>query len=140
MTDVVEDRTGELERLMLEMPQAECQTNHYFGPGIYIREAVMPAGAVVLGHRHRSEHMCALHHGKIALIVGADKQVIEAPAIWTSDAGRKVFLVIEDAVLQNIYATSETDIDKLEEQLVEKTDFFLTHQEQDVVGQITKGE
>ena len=123
---------------MLDMPQAECQTNHYFGPGIYIREAVMPAGAVVIGHRHKSEHMCALHRGKIALIVGSERSLIEAPAIWTSDAGRKVFLVIEDAVLQNIYATTETDIDRLEEALIEKTDLFLSHKERAVVADLTE--
>jgi hypothetical protein len=100
----------------------------------------MPAGAVVLGHRHKNEHMCALHRGKIALIIGDKRSIIEAPAIWTSDPGRKVFLVLEEAVLQNIYATTETDIDRLEEQLVEKTDFFLSHAEQATVIQIAKGE
>ena len=35
---------ADLEKEMLEMPQADCPVAHHFGPGIYIREVTLPAG------------------------------------------------------------------------------------------------
>jgi hypothetical protein len=45
---------------------------------------------------------------------------VEGPAMFLSPAGRKLGYITEELVIQNIYSTSETDIDKLEEMLVEK--------------------
>lgn len=45
-----------------------------------------------------------------------------APIIFTSKPGRKVGYIVEDMVWLNIYPTNETDIDKLEETFLTKSD------------------
>lgn len=106
----------------LELPQVDCQTKHYFGPSLYIREVTMPAGAVVIGKPHRKEHMCVMLQGRM-IIVDADgnKKELVAPLTFVGGAGRKVAYILETTVFQNILATDETDIDVLENMLVDNT-------------------
>jgi len=107
---------------MENLPQTDCQTKHYFGPSIYIREVTMPAGSVVIGKPHKKEHMCVMLQGKM-IIVDADgnKKELVAPLTFVGGAGRKVAYIIETTVFQNILATDETDIDVLENMLVDNT-------------------
>lgn len=106
----------------LERPQLDCQTKHYFGPGIYIREVTMPAGAVVIGKPHRKEHMCVMLQGRM-IIVDSDgnKKELVAPLTFVGGPGRKVAYILETTVFQNILATEETDIEVLENMLVDNT-------------------
>jgi hypothetical protein len=66
--------------------------------------------------------MNMLAKGKLAIASDGDVRVIEAPYLFASEGGRKLVYVIKDAVLMNIYATEETDIDVIEETFVDKSD------------------
>ena len=105
-----------------QMPQVDCQTKHYFGPSIYIREVTMPAGAVVIGKPHRKEHMCVMLQGRMIIVdaEGNQKELV-APMTFVGSAGRKVAYILETTVFQNILATDEKDIDVLENMLVDNT-------------------
>ena len=51
-TEAAQAPTGRLNAFALEVlkqPQVACPVTHHFGPSIYIREVVMPAGTVVVG-------------------------------------------------------------------------------------------
>lgn len=111
-----------VEAMMLDAEQIECPVTHHFGPGIYIREVFMPAGAYVMGHAHKCENMNVMIKGKMAVCVDGEAKVIEGPCIFTGGPGRKFAYIIEDTIFQNIYATTETDVDVLESMFVEKSD------------------
>jgi hypothetical protein len=105
-----------------QMPQVDCQTKHYFGPSLYIREVTMPAGTVVIGKPHRKEHMCVMLQGRMIVVTGdGTKQELVAPLTFVGSAGRKVAYILETTVFQNILATDETDIEVLENMLVDNT-------------------
>jgi quercetin dioxygenase-like cupin family protein len=112
----------QIEAAMLAAPQIDCPVSHHFGPGIYMREAFLPAGTYVMGHAHKDEHMNIMLKGKMAVIVNGEAKVIEGPYIFTGQPGRKFAYIIEDTVFVNAYATEETDIEKLEEMYVDKSD------------------
>jgi hypothetical protein len=107
---------------MEKMPQVDVHTKHYFGPSIYIREVTMPAGSIIIGKPHRKEHMCVMLQGRM-IIVDADgnKKELVAPMTFVGGAGRKVAYILETTVFQNILATDETDIEVLENMLVDNT-------------------
>lgn len=112
----------DLEKEMLDMPQADCPVAHHFGPGIYIREVTLPAGIFAVGHAQKYEHLNIMLTGKVAIIDGDQVRVLEAPLIFTGKPGRKVGYVLETCVWQNIYATNETDIDQLEDHYLDKSE------------------
>jgi hypothetical protein len=122
MSNVIDfrDKAEVLLEQVKALPQVECQEKHYFGPSLYIKEVTMPTGAVVIGKSHKMAHMCVLLQGKM-IIAKEDGSKIElvAPMTFISPPGRKVAYILETVVFQNIYATEETDVEKLENMFVE---------------------
>ena len=107
----------------LSMPQVKCHTEHYFGPNIYIREIVIPAGHVIVGKSHKVDHLCSMIEGKM-IVVNADgvRKELTAPAVFVAGRGRKMAYIVETVRFQNIFSTPETDIEKLEAMFVEEVD------------------
>jgi hypothetical protein len=129
MSQVVLSTTQKVEALLPELralPQVDCNTKHYFGPSLYIREVTMPAGTVVIGKAHKAEHMCVMLQGKMVLVAeDGSKKEVQAPLTFVGTPGRKVAYIVEDTVFQNIFVTDETDIEKLENMLVDNTQSLL---------------
>lgn len=119
---------NDMESWLLQQPQAAYDTKHHFGPNIYIREASVPAGAVVLGHAHKEPHLAVVLEGQMAVLMDGEITVVTAPATFLSPAGRKLAYIMEDLIIQNIFATDETDIDKLEDMLVDKSEAWKQHE------------
>lgn len=101
--------------------QREIPVVHHFGPGIYIREVTLPPGTMVLGHCHRYEHLCILQKGTLSVIDGTGSRRLTAPMIFTGPPGSKLVYAHDEVVFQNVFATEETDIETLEDTLVDKT-------------------
>lgn len=119
-----------VEYRLLDLPQVECPVVHHFGPGIYIREVTLPAGTLAIGHAQRFEHLNIMLTGAVAM-VGDDGQtkVLRAPMIFVGKPGRKLGYVLETCIWQNVYATDERDIDKLESMFLDKSATWQAHAE-----------
>lgn len=110
-----------VEAAMLCAPQVDISVEHHFGPGVYIRSMIVPSNTYIMGHAHKHDHLNILIRGKMLVLADGTPKMIEGPYIFTSGPGRKFAFVVDECVFQNIYATDETDIDKLEEMLVDKS-------------------
>ncbi len=120
-----------MEACLLNLPQVECPVVHHFGPGLYVRELTLPAGALAIGHAQRFAHLNVMLKGKVALLDDSGhSKVLEAPLIFIGKPGRKIGYVIEETVWQNIYATEERDIDKLESIFLDKSESWKLHESQ----------
>lgn len=117
------------ENSMLQLPQAECSVIHHFGPGLYVREVHMPAGILAIGHAQRFAHLNVFLKGRVRMLNddGTTTDLV-APMMFVGKPGKKAGYVLEDVVWQNIYATDETDIEKLERTFLVKSDEFSAHQ------------
>ncbi len=116
-----------VENLLLREQQAPCPVVHRFGPGVYIREVTLPAGAAVIGHRQRREQLNVMLSGRVTMYNddGTTSELV-APTIFTGGPGRKAGFVHEKCTWLNVYATDETDIEKLEETYLDKSDAFMS--------------
>lgn len=122
----VQGRNAEFERRLLKMPQAECPLSHHFGPGVYVREVTIPAGAMAIGHHQKLPHLNILIKGAV-LMLGEDgeQREVRAPLIFEGKPGRKVGVALEDTVWLNVYAAEERDIEVLEARFIEKSQQWL---------------
>jgi hypothetical protein len=125
---LTDEKVNYIESEMLKMEQAPCPVTHRFGPNLYIREVFIPAGVFSIGHRQKTNHLNVMLKGKV-LFVNSDgtKELLEAPLTFVAPPGRKIGFILEDMIWQNIYATDETNIEKLEEMFLDKTTGFLEH-------------
>lgn len=109
-----------LEREMLRMEQLPIETHHHFAPGQYAREIVIPAGTLLTGKKHKTEHLNVVSKGEITVWTEDGMRRIKAPFTFVSKPGTKrVGLAHEETVWITIHATSETDLVKLEAELIE---------------------
>jgi hypothetical protein len=128
-TDFKHAQIEAVEGLMLQGPQLAAPVEHHFAPGVYAREIFMPAGSIVIGHEHRTEHLNIVLTGKARVFMGGEElETITAPAIFKSAAGvRKVLHVIEAMRWMTIHPTPETDLDKLDAELIKPSETFKNH-------------
>ena len=116
----------DIEQHLIPLPQVECSVIHRFGPGLYIREVHIPAGTFAIGHYQRYEQMNVMLKGRVTILKddGSTGELI-APMQFVGKPGRKIGLIREDMIWQNVYATTETNIKKLEEEFLDKSDTTL---------------
>lgn len=117
----------EIIRKVDKLPQMQCPVSNYFAPGIYVREMFIPAGTVAVGHKHLTEHICSIIHGKIAFLKmdhGVD--YYEAPATFLAATGRKIVYAISDTIVQNVHPNPDniTDMPQLEKLFIDKSGVF----------------
>jgi quercetin dioxygenase-like cupin family protein len=111
-----------LESAFLQQEQVDCPVVHHFGPGVYIREVVLPTGAYVIGHRHKASHVNIMLEGRITLFnQDGTRTELTAPQTFVGGAGRKIAYIHETVRWQNVYATDETDVETLEAQILDKS-------------------
>jgi hypothetical protein len=101
--------------------QVDCPVTHHFAPGVYLREIFMPAGTIVIGKIHKTEHFNIIERGRCHIRHdNGEVQVLQAPLTFVSKAGvQKVLYIEEDTVWKTIHVTNKTDLMELEELLIE---------------------
>lgn len=114
-----------LEENLLKLPQVDCPVTHKFGAGVYMREVFLPKGAIVIGHHQNFEHMNIFVKGKITFSTEKGPVELTAPLSFVSKPGRKIAYIHEDSIWVNIYPTNETNVEKLEEKYLTKSETFL---------------
>jgi hypothetical protein len=109
------------------LPKVPCPVSHFFAPGIYVREMLIPAGTVAIGHCHKAEHLCTLLFGIAVFYKENEKPVkLTGPTTFLSGSGHKVVYALTDIRVQNCYPNPYDirDQDSLESIYVEKTGMF----------------
>lgn len=108
-----------LQEDLAKLPQLDLPLKHYFSKGLYVREIFMPKGAVVIGKIHKTEHPNIISRGKVLVASESDVRKVEAPYTYISGPGtKKVLLILEDTVWTTCHVTEETDLEKLEVELI----------------------
>lgn len=117
------------EKELLKHDQVGCPVIHRFGPGVYIREVMIPAGSLAIGHHQNFEHMNVMLKGRVTILDddGGTTELV-APMIFTGKPGRKIGYIHEDIVWLNIYSTTETDVEKLEAHYLTKSESWIESQ------------
>lgn len=109
-----------LEREIQQMPQVDCPVWHFFAPGLYARKMLIPAGTVLTGAVHRTEHLCIVSGDIDVTTDEGVRRITDAHAVLTSKPGAKrAGYAHVDTYWTTVHATEETDLEKLVEELTE---------------------
>lgn len=98
----------------------ESLTDHYFASGVYVRSMRLPKGVTVVGKIHKTEHVCLLLQGRVAIATEAGVEEFSAPAIMVCPPGvKRAAFALEDAVWANAHAVGEErDLEVIEAQFI----------------------
>ena len=120
----IREQIGAFENCLAETEGAQfgdvLPLKHSFAPGIYVREIFIPKGTLLTGKIHRHAHPNFLMSGVVDVVTedgGIER--LEAPMSMISSAGTKrAVYAIEDTTWITVHATNETDLDKIEKEVI----------------------
>jgi len=124
---------AELQRAMSCMPQwdADKHTSHYFVDQMYCRALFRPAGTLIVGKAHKKSHFYVVCAGTVLVTDGEGKaQELTGPCVIPSKPGTKrAVLALTDATCLTVHRTDSTDLDVIEQELIEpdETALFDAH-------------
>lgn len=136
MTDVVApfaenhvptlEQIERLQREMVNMPQPELLTEHYFSGGMYCRKLTRPAGTLIVGKVHKKDHFFMCAKGQIIAWSEKGMVTLNAGDVLASKAGTKrVTLAVTDAIGITFHKTNKLNLDKIEKELIEPDELAL---------------
>jgi hypothetical protein len=109
------------EAQIQKLPEHEMVTTHRFTPGMYIRQIFIPFGTLLTSKIHRTEHPFVISKGDISVWTRETGAVrYRAPHSGITKPGtRRLLFAHEDTIWTTFHATTETDVDKIESQIIE---------------------
>jgi hypothetical protein len=110
-----------LQEAVSKLPQLAVETQHYFADGLYCRWVFRRAGTLTIGKVHKKQHFYLVIQGCVEVAGGPDGPVrLTAPALVVSEPGTKrAVYALEDSVCITVHHSHLTDIEALEDELVE---------------------
>jgi hypothetical protein len=100
---------------------AVCPLKHSFADGAYIREIFLPKEMFFVTKIHKKTHPYFILKGRVSVLTEEGVVHLEGPFQGITKSGTKRLIYThEDTVWITVHATKETDLAKLEEELVAK--------------------
>jgi len=135
------EQIDKLQSEMVQMPQAELETEHYFSGGMYCRKLTRPAGTLIVGKVHKKDHFFLCAKGEIiAWSEGGMKHLYPGDVICSKPGTKRVTLAITDAIGITFHKTNKTNLDKIEKELIEPDELALFDSNNQLKVQALKGE
>lgn len=104
----------QLQDLCSQLPQADMPVEHTFLPGQYLRRMSMPAGALVVGKRHRFRHALIVS-GHVTLRTADGMVELQGFHVIDSPPGMKRAIYAHaSSELVTVHLTDETDLERIE--------------------------
>ncbi len=95
---------------------------HTYADGLYLREIFMPRGEIVVSKIHKVAHPFFLLKGKISVLSEEGEHLLKAPYYCITPVGTKRMLYTHtDSIVVTVHRTFETDIDKIESEIIAKS-------------------
>ena len=121
------EKAQDAESVLGQVPGAvfgddSTELGHFFGDGIYIREMKAPKGFLLVSKLHKTNHPFFLIKGDVT--VGTENGPIQYKApMWgmTKPGTKRVMFFHEDTTWITVHATDETDLEKIEDEVIAKT-------------------
>jgi hypothetical protein len=121
-----------IEKAMFKLPNvligdspeylAVCPLKHTFVDGAYVREIFLPKGMIFVTKIHKKTHPYFILKGDVSVLTEEGPKRIKGPLQGITKAGTKrVIYTHEDTVWITVHVTNETDLKKIEEEVIAKS-------------------
>lgn len=101
---------------------AKCPLKHRHADGMYIRELFMPKGMLFVTKIHKLRHPFFILRGDCSILTTAGVIRIKGPYSGITVPGTKrIIYTHKDTVWITVHATKETDLKKIEDEIIAKT-------------------
>ncbi len=115
------DKVARLMAVMRKHEQLKMTEAHHVCPGVYARVLHMPKGATIVSKIHKTEHFVVCVKGKALVVYPDRKELVSAPKLMVTKPGtQRALHILEDSTWIGFYPTIETDVEKIEDNIIAK--------------------
>lgn len=112
---------ADVEQIVGAAEQIDLPLKHHFSKDLYGRELFIPAGSLIVGKIHKHQSLNILASGDISVVTEDGIKRVQAPYTTVSKPGTKrIGYAHTDSVWITVHATQETDLEKIEEEVIAK--------------------
>lgn len=99
----------------------ELPLNHIFTPGLYVREVMLPKGSISISKIHKTTHPFVISHGSVSVWTkdGGIVQLSAPHTGITTPGTQRVIYAHEDTIWSTFHPTNETDLEKIEADIIQ---------------------
>lgn len=122
----IRDKIYGLESALQSLPDelhVDCDAllTHFFAPGVYVRQMLIPKGVVVTGKIHKTQHVSIISRGRVSVATERGLEILEGPYTFINEPGdKRAVYAHEDTIWTTIHPTDETDLAKIEDEVIAK--------------------
>lgn len=110
-----------LQDYLSQLPQIDQPLKHYFAPGLYAREITLQKDSITVGKLHKHAHVNTISKGRVIVSTEFGCEELVAPCSFVSQPGTKrAVFAAEETVWTTYHPTHETDLVKIEEEVIAK--------------------
>lgn len=109
-----------LEALAGQMPQLAVELQHHFANGMYARTAIIPAGLVLVGAAHNTDHLCVIN-GDAEVLTEAGPVRLSGQHVLVGQAGiQRAVYTHSPTTWTTICRTDAGTVREAEDELVQR--------------------
>jgi len=113
------EKLDRLEAALFSGQTVDLPVKHHFSRGVYARELFIPKGTVLVGKIHKYSQINIVSRGDISVLTEDGIKRVKAGDTIVSGPGiKRAGFAHEDTVWTTIHGTHETDLEKLEDELI----------------------
>ena len=104
------------EDVLKTMPQIDIPVEHFFAPGVYVRQIRIPKDTWMTGSIYKESSVHTVLKGKMAVVTDRGMKTVEAPCTFVSPPNvKRAGYAYEDTIWQAAFPNpdNETDPDKI---------------------------
>jgi hypothetical protein len=112
-----------LQAALEKEPPYNPEPQHTFAPGAYARTLLLDKDSLVVGKIHKHAHINVISFGHVLVMTeGEGLLELHGPLVFTSTPGTKrAVYALEDTLWTTVHVTNETDLEKVENDVIAKT-------------------
>lgn len=115
----IREKLARLESALFAGETVDLPVKHHFSRGVYARELFIPKGTVLVGKIHKYSQINIVSKGDISVLTeDGVKRVKAGTTIVSGPGAKRAGYAHEDTIWTTIHGTDETDLDKLEDELI----------------------
>jgi hypothetical protein len=120
--DITTQSMQTIKATLAALPQYEPESTMYFHGGMLMREVWRPAGVMVVGRRHKKEHLYIILEGRVAITDGNGAKAVEAgpgTVIKSMPGTERAVYALTDARCLTVQRCDATTMEGAERELME---------------------
>ena len=118
----IREYISHVETSLMEMEQVEIPLKHYFSKAVYAREVSLKKGTMAVGEIQKFMSLSILSSGEVTILSIDGVKRVKAPYTFVASPGAKRLVYAhEDSTWTSVHGTEETDLEKIEQEVIAKT-------------------